>query len=415
MKALVIDFGLCVEHSLALLRNGYFDEVYYYVPWQDAFPRYLYALIGTGFEDEGLIRIQRFYEYLDKVDVVAVFDTFLGDLVKYLRDKGYKVFGPGQEEQLENDRYLAKKLQKKLGLPTQEFELVKGLSNLRKYLQQNTNKVVKLNTFRGSLETFIHYDYDYSKPFLDHLAIELSVLQDKIDFLVEDFIDGIEPGTDLYVVDGQLPDKYLWGFEIKGAGYCAKADTRDNIPKPLRTIDEKFAEVFKKYKARTLFSTEVIVDDKGDGYLIDLCIRAPMPCPSACEMVVFKNWPEIIHRGAEGELVQPDIDEDIKYVASVSLESEWANERFLEVKFPTEYRQFIKFRKVLKHEDNYYVVPGFSSVCAVVGYGKTLEEAIDMCKRIADEVKAYQLEHNYTGFEKIHFEIEKLEKLGYKF
>jgi len=414
MKALVIDFGLCIEHSLALLGNR-IDTVYYYVPWQDAFPRFLNALIGRGYEDEGLMRIDRFWDYVDAVDYIVVFDTYLGDLVHFLRQKGYKVFGAGPEEMLENDRWYSRKLQKKLGLPTQETIRLIGFENLKKYLKENENKVVKLNTYRGSLETFTHYDYKSSEPLLEHLEVELSVSKKYVEFIIEDFVGVIEPGYDFYVVDGEYPDKVLWGYEKKGSGYIAKVENYNEMPKALLDIAEKYKKVFEKYQARTFYSTEIRVDERGKGYLIDNCIRVPMPCPSACEMIVFKNWDEIITQGAEGILVNPEIDENIKYVASVSLESEWANEHWLAVEIPEEYRKFIKLRKHLKDGDKYFAVPGFSSICAVVGYGSTIDEAIEMCIEIANSVKAYQIEYNYTGLQTIKEDIAKGEELGLKF
>jgi hypothetical protein len=760
MKALVYDFGLCIEHARRLLGNK-IDTVYYYVPWQDAFPRFLNALIGRGYEDEGLIRIERFWDYIDEVDLIVVFDTYLGDLVHFLRNKGYLVFGTGQEEILENDRYYAKKLQKKLGLQTQDFERIVGFEKLKQYLKENKNKVVKLNTYRGSLETFTHIDYKSSEPLLEHLEVELSVAKNYVEFLVEDFVGVIEPGTDFYVVDGEYPDKVLWGYEKKGcydeqteiltdkgwkyfkdldgtervltlnisdnrhytiewqkptryicydyegkmleiknnnvdllitpdhnllvlvgeqntksgkliiekngkkyytgrrerklikakdldlskpfcmpfpnpklksgeknfkiqigkhkftkkqlaillgfylsegcvdkrgritisqfkyvkefekrlnelpvkfkktkygfslsdkdlanylrqfgkagdrfipdiiknssqyilktflecfclgdgselivykatrnkkkekiarkyytkskkladdlqeilikcgiqstitkhknrelytisehpiyrknfiskgqakwvnykgkvycvtvpnhiimvrrngkpiwcgnSGYVAKVEDYNNIPKALKDITDTYKKVFKQYQARTFYSTEVRVDEKGKGYLIDNTLRMPMPCPSSCEMVAFKNWDEIIIEGAKGNLVNPVIDEDVKYLASVSLESDWADNHWLAVEIPEEYRQFIKFRKHLKDGDKYYAIPGFSSICAVVGYGKTLDEAIDMCIKIAEQVKAYQIEYNFTGLQQIKEDIEKGEKLGLKF
>jgi hypothetical protein len=786
MKALVYDFGLCIEHSRALIGDK-IDTVYYYVPWQDAFPRFLNALIGRGYEDEGLIRIERFWDYIDKVDLIVVFDTYLGDLVHFLREKGYLVFGAGQEEILENDRYYAKKLQKKLGLPTQDFERIIGFEKLKQYLKENKNKVVKLNTYRGSLETFTHIDYKSSEPLLEHLEVELSVAKNYVEFLVEDFVGVIEPGTDFYVVDGEYPDKVLWGYEKKGSGYVAKIENYDNIPKALKDITDAYKKVFNQYKARTFYSTEIRVDEKGRGYLIDNCVRCfdeqtevltdkgwkyfkdlngteqiatlnpetleieyhkpyayqkywyegemiqlsspkkaidllitpdhmvwgfakthttggkrvwgklkpylasdlpyilkiprtgvwkgkkieyfvlpeykkewvsghkwnstpegsikkiyhlpalaikmenwlkffglylaegscsanntacdiaqsktskrrkeieeilnslpfkwsvakngayrissvqlvnylkpfgkcyqkyvpdfikgltpelikcflygfwlgdgskknkskiyfttsrqladdiqelifktgevanvyerkvkgtkmsvkggktyirnhnqyvittkptkkcfyfekrirrknqqyikkvnykgyvydvtvpnhiiyvrrngipiwsgncPMPSPSACEMIAFKNWDEIIIEGAKGNLVNPVIDEDVKYLASVSLESDWADNHWLAIEIPEEYRQFIKFRKHLKDGDKYYAIPGFSSICAVVGYGRTLDEAIDMVVKIAEQVKAYQIEYNFTGLQQIKEDIEKGEKLGLKF
>jgi hypothetical protein len=148
MKILVYDYGLCTEHAIRLARDGHM--VFYYVPWQDAFPQSTKALIGEGLE--GLHRIKDFWDYIDKVDIIVFFDNYCGDLVDYLRKKGYKVFGAGSAEKLELDRIKQKEILKTVGLPVGEYEVIHGLSALREYLKENEDKYVKINAFRGDVE-----------------------------------------------------------------------------------------------------------------------------------------------------------------------------------------------------------------------------------------------------------------------
>lgn len=408
---LVYDFGLCVSHALRLARD--FKTVYYFCPWQDAFPKFINGLIGRGYENENMVRVLDFWAYVDKVDIIVFFDTYCGDLVNYLKLKGYRVFGAGLESELENDRWYSRKIQQKSGLPTQETHKIIGLENLRVYLQDKVDKVVKLNAFRGALETFIHINYKSSQPLLDHLATELGPIQTQIEFVVEDKVGIIEPGYDGYIIDGKFPNKGLFAYEMKGSGYVAAVQDYTNIPKSVKLINDGLSSSFAKYKARTLYSSEVRVDEQGVGYLIDNTIRAGMPGPSSVMMEIFENFSEIIYNGAMGIMTQPDIK--YKYGCAVGLDSGWADEHWLEVEVPEDIRKYVKLRKHIKVEDKYYAVPGFSSLCAVIGLGETLEQAIQDCKDRIEQISAYQIEKNTSGLDSIIDSIKQGEELGLKF
>lgn len=409
MKILVYDFGLCTEHAIRLARDGH--TVFYFVPWADAFPKSTKALIGEGLE--GLTRIKNFWDYVDKVDIIAFFDTHCGDLVKYLRDKGYKVFGAGEAELLELDRIKQKEILKKVGLPVGEYKVCHGLKELREYLESFEDKYVKLNIFRGDLETFHHKDYKSSLPLLDHLAYELGAKQDQIDFIVEDTIEGVEPGYDGFVIDGNYPEITLYGYELKGAGYIGRVCFDKQLPQALRLINQKLASFFKVTNARTMFSTEVRVGEDRKGYLIDPCVRAPMPIPSAIEIEIYKNFSDIIIQGAQGKLVKPQ--PIAKYGVGVCLESEWAQNHWLEVEIPKEIRQWVKLRMACKIDDKYYAVPGFTSICSVIGLGNTIDEAIEKCKKRVELIDAYLIEKDVGGLEKIKEIIEEGRKFGISF
>ena len=285
-SALVYDFGLNVEMALKLCEV--YDKVYYYCEWRDAFPKADKALIGTGFEDEGLVRINEFWEYVDYVDAIYFFDTYTGDIAEYLKRKGYNVFGGGNAEMLENDRWFGRQLQKKVGLPAQRTVKIKGVSNLRQYLQDNDDVVVKINMFRGDLESFYSKNYEASKTILDYYASVLGLRQELVEFIVEDYLPGIEPGTDLYIVDGKYPNYGLFAYEMKGAGYAAKVMKYEDIPEQVRLVNDKLAVFFEKLKARTLFSTEVRIDERDKkGYLIDSTVRC---FDDKTEILTEKGW-----------------------------------------------------------------------------------------------------------------------------
>lgn len=268
-KILVYDYGLCTEHASRLARDGH--EVYYFVPWENAFPKSTPALIGENFD--GLKRILNFWDYVDKVDIIVCFDTYFVDIAEYLWKHGYNVFVAGKSEILENNRWKSRLIQKELGLPVQSTKLIKGLDNLINFLKNNNNKVIKINTFRGDFETLKHTTYDETQAqYLGDIQRNVGAKSKLLEFIVEDLIEGVEPGHDGFVVDGEYPDWVMYGYERKGIGYIGRVVKYNELPKPLKLVTDKLKIVLKKLTPnRTFFSTEIIVDKKGTPYLIDPC------------------------------------------------------------------------------------------------------------------------------------------------
>jgi len=409
MKILVYDYGLCTSHAQKLAEQG--NMVFYYVPWQDAFPQSTKALIGEGLE--GLHRITNFWDYVNKVDYIVFFDNYCGDLVDYLRKKGYRVFGAGRAEQLELDRIKQKDILKTVGLPVGEYKIIHGLSALREYLKENRDKYIKINAFRGDVETFHHKDYKSSLPLLDHIAYKLGIKQEELDFIIEDTIPGVEPGYDGFVVDGKYPEITMYGYELKGAGYIGRVVLDAGLPPAIKEVNTKLAPFFRATKARTIFSTEIRVGKDRKGYLIDPCVRAPMPVPSAIEIEIYKNFSDIILNAAEGKMIKPQ--PIAKYGVGVSLESEWAENHWLEITIPEEIRQWVKLRMAVKLENKYYAAPGFTSICSVIGLGNTIDEAAEKCKKRVEMVDAYMLDKDTSGIDKIKEIIDEGRKYGINF
>jgi hypothetical protein len=407
---LVYDFGLFTEQAARLARD--FGRVYYFCPWQDAFPKIEKSLIGQDFD--GLIRISSFWDYVDEADIIFVPDTHTGDLVEFLKSKGYKVVGPGKAEILELNRILGRKVQKELGLPTQETYVLKGLEKLREFLKNTKEQFfIKLNTFRGTIETFRHIDYESSEPLLDHIAYESGPEQHILEFIAEKALEGIEPGGDHIFSGDSIFYPTMYGFELKGAGYIGKIVDEKNYPEPLKKIDDALSIVLEELNYSFFYSTEVIVTKDKKGYLIDPCIRLAAPVVSALQTELIENYSEVVYGLATGEKIQPRYK--AKYGGGVAFESEWAQNHWLKVSFPKELRQWIKLRMAMKFNDAYYAVPGFTSICSVIAIGNSPEEVFEQVKERSEKVKAYLLEKNLSGLEQLKKIIKDAKDYGIDF
>jgi len=396
---------------MALKLCEVYDKVYYYCEWRDAFPKADKALIGIGFEDEGLISIDNFFDYVDDDEVGAIyfFDTYSGDIAEDCKRRGKTVFGGGNAEMLENDRWFGRQLQKKVGLPTQPTVKIKGIEKLREYLKANDNVVVKINKLRGDLESFYSKNYESVETILDYYASVLGLRQELVEFIVEDYIPGIEPGTDLFIVDGKYPNYGLFAYEMKGAGYAAKVMKYEDIPEQVRLVNDKLAIFFEKLKARTLFSTEVRIDERDKkGYLIDATVRAGLPVPTSVEMEIYDNFAEAIKEAAHGNLIE--LKPRWQYGVGVALDTNLTDEPWLNIQIPEKLRKFYKFRKVLKFKNKYFVIPKMPGIVTVLGFGNTLDDAIEMCKQNMEQVYGVGLQKNIGGLLAIKEEIEKAKK-----
>ncbi len=409
-KFLIYDFGLCTEIAVRIAREGH--EVYYFCPWQSAFPSMNRALIGEGLD--GIKRVKWFWDWVDKVDYICFFDTHTQDIATYLRDKGYKVFAPFKGENLELERQKGRKIQRVLKLPTQETVIIKGLDNLKKYLQKVKNKWIKLNTFRGVIETWHHKEFNTSSAqYLEKLGYDLGPKRNEVEFIIEDSIEGVEPGFDGLVVDGNYLSSCMYGYEAKGAGYIGRVIPYKKLPKPLKEVNDKLSIVFKRLKTRSFFSTEVRVGKDKKGYLIDPTVRFPMPIPGAIELEIFENIVDAIINACEGKIT--NLRPLARYGAGVCLESDWCQNNWLNIEFPPKMRRWIKLRMACKVDGKYYAVPGFTSICSVIAIGNSIEEVVKLVKERVKMVEGRELDKETGGLDLIVEEIKKGRKLGIEF
>lgn len=467
-KVLVYDYGLFPELAASLKNNkNGFGEVYYFVPWQDDFPSSDKQKIGTEFK--GLTRVQKFWEYVDKADVIVCFDTYAGDLMDYLRTQGYAVWGGGRAEELELDRWKMRVMQHKAGMPTQQSLLIKSVDDLELYFQGIKNKVKEdtgtedentinliweriqkkydnfsedfyfgdleqlkkewvngakdkyvKNPMRGNIESFFAPNYEDSLAKFNALDEKLGhrAGAKEVEFIIEEKLKGVEPGWDGIQINGKALTPTLYGIEKKGSGYIGRIIDYDNMAEPIKYINkEMLGMIEEKYSPSASFvSTEFLLTKDGKAFLIDPCVRNPAPIGSAIYSELYINLPDIIWAGAHGEMVTPELY-PAKYCAGVNFGSAWASEHEMEPYYDKDIEQWVKFRKAYSYNKKIYSIAGFESVCTVIGFGDTPEEAVKQVKERAEKVHGTQLDTGTSGLDDILEEdIPKLEEMtGQKF
>lgn len=416
----VVDNGLFVELAVKLAK--WFGRVYYIKPWQgSAFPKSNDQLIGQGLPGVEVVRYLWDTNgdggrFVDDVDLFVFPDVYLGDYQEELIRQGKRVFGSRRGDELELFRDESKKYFKKIGLPIGDYEVIKGIDSLREFLKENNDQYVKISLTRGDFETFHSLNYKLAEPKIDELEARLGAKKYNIEFIVEAAIHGVETGYDGFCVDGQYPETALAGFEIKDKCYLMKVLPYKDLPSQITDFNKAVAPALKQYNYRNFVSTEIRIEKKSKTpYMIDFCARCGSP-PSEIMLELIENLPDIFWFGAEGQCI--DIEAKHKWAAEILLESAWADTNWQAVQFPPKFREWVKLRNATKINNEYYVVPQSSScpeIGAVIGMGQTMEEAIEMAKEVASNVRGYFVESFPSALDNAVEEMEKLEAFGISF
>jgi predicted RNase H-like HicB family nuclease len=386
---LVYDHGLYLELAIRLSRD--FGRVLYYSPWESSYPKSNSRRVGEGIE--GIERVSSPWAHYDEIDLWVFPDTCEGYLQEYLANRGCRVWGSRRGEQLELDREESKKLCAAAGIDIGPYKVVTGLDALRKHLKKNADQWVKISCTRGDMETFHAKTYALAEPRLDELEHNLGAKKKVMEFIVEEAIEpAIETGYDGYCIDGRFPKGAMTGVEAKDEAYVMKATTYRELNPLVRGVNDKLRPLLKGFGYRGFISTEIRCTPEGKAYLIDPCARCGSP-PNELQQIMIDNLADIMWEGSEGILVEPEFS--ATFGAQLLLLSDWADQNWEQVKFPSTVRDNIKFYNMTIIEGNYYVIPqkvGMPHFGAVVATGDTLDEAIEECKRIAEMIEGHLID-----------------------
>lgn len=417
IKAVVIDNIGGLYLPIALNLSKYFD-VYYHSITQSPFPRMSYCEVGTGLE--GITIITDFWSNINNFDVFIFPDIYCKDWAFYLRSIGKKVWGGSPSEDLEINRKFFKECLSSNKMDVAPTKYIMGIKALGLYLKNISDKWIKVSYYRGDMETFHHINWRQSEVWLNSLSNSLGPLGEELEFMVEDSIDSIaEIGGDGYVVNGENPDSFLWGLEVKDLGYLGKASKYSDMPQPITQIYEQFRPTLQKYNDTGFYSTEIRVGEDGKNYFTDPCMRAGSP-PSNVYMEMITNWDEIIIGGVNGEVVEPRFKG--AYGVEIILKSGECQTEYMPVSFDEKYKDNIKLKGNFILNGRNYVIPlnqagihmeEFGSV-VVIGdnVDKIVNEAID----IANSIDCYGLNFAENALDKAKESLNRVEQsLNVKF
>jgi hypothetical protein len=199
------------------------------------------------------------------------------------------------------------------------------------------------------------------------------------------------------------------------SGYVGQVKAMEDFPTPLQKVDKAFQGIFKGYDYRMFYSTECRIGKDGKPYMIDFTARMGNP-PWGLYTLLYKNISNIIWSGANGQLVDPEVN--AKFGAILMIKSEWANkENWCPVDYPSHLRDFIRISNGCIIDKQHYSIPlrmGLKEIGCVLGMGDTLQEAMDSCVDNSKHLGGVDVDVDPLVFEDAQKEIEKAEEFGIK-
>jgi hypothetical protein len=404
--ALVCDTGIFLHIARRLARD--YKTVYYWSPWEMAFPHFRDDIIGDGYGD--IIRVESVESVADKIDLAVFPDIGYSDLQKQFVAAGVPVWGCRNADELEAKRGKFIEVLKTTGLPVPTVEKIKGITNLRLYLADHPDHYIKVDTYRGDFETFHFRSVEEDDAILDEMASKLGPLKENLVFWVFAPIDTeIEDGVDTYCIDGHWPKAVIHGMEHKDSSFIGAFQKFDDLPEEVSCVNKSFSPILAGYGYRGFFSTEVRITKDDESFFIDPTCRAPSP-PSqvVCEMT--GNLGEIIWNGANGILVEPEQTARFGAQAIFKVDRDlWGV-----FKIPEEIDQFVKISFSCKCNGLICVPPdpqGIAEVGWCVGIGDTMEGAINHLREVIDQMPE-GVHVEFSTLADILKEMEAAEELG---
>ena len=390
---LTYDSGLYSELANGLGKHG--DKTYYFTPYHAGFfPLYTDYSIGQGYEHTE--KIKYFFDRVDEADCICNFDVGSNDMIAFLRKHfpNKPLFGSGKGEKLENSRWGLKKVLKSVGLVSAAGVKLKGVHALSDYLLKNPDKFVKVDIFRGTINSFHAKDYKSVEQLMEYLEHELGGFSEDFEFVVEDTIPSSQEwGVDTFFDGNDFVKPYLFGVELDKDCYIGKVS--ETLPKPLQETMDKLRPVLKELDWRGCISTEEkVLKDKH--YFLDICARSANPLGLIYPEFI-DNWPEMVFDIASKKPAK--LETKVKYVGCVPLYSKHTKRSDVQVNFPPKLRSNVKFMTGYSKDKKWYAIKNSPEevVAVVVAGDSTVDGVVKQLKKYVGEVDAYGIDKNAIG------------------
>lgn len=371
--AAFVDVGLFGHVARRLASE--FKKVYY-VPacWETAFPKLKDAVVGDGYPE--IEWVESIWEVADKIDLAVYPDIGRAFEQQILLKMGIRVWGSRHADGLEARRGLFLKAIETTSLPIPKHKVVTGMSDLRKYLADSDGKkFLKVSTWRGNFETACFRSMAEDESLLDDWSMKMGPLREKVKIFVFDEIETvIEDGCDTHRAGGKWPSIVVHGMENKDKSYLGTFCPFDELPDPVRKVNEEFGPILDGYGYAGPFSTEVRITEEGLGYFIDLTARYGSP-PSQVQCEMIANMGEIAWYGANGICVDPEPADKFGVQALFSVD----REDWQVFKLPPEIEKHVRIGFSCMVDGMVCVPPdpqGASEIGWLCATGSTIEYAI---------------------------------------
>jgi hypothetical protein len=414
MKFLVLDSGgLCVDMARAIGADG--NEVFYYCPWQNGFPKFQDGAVGFGIPE--IKKVLDYAPYLDQVDVIFIPDTGLGPLGHYLREKGYAVFSAGLGETLEADRARSVEIMNSLGIETPETHTVRGVKEAKAFFKKafsvtETNQsapgkyFVKLNIWRGTQDSFPVENLQLAEYMLGGLESKFGPFAQSLELIIQKKVEGIECGFDALVVNGRFLKPLMIGFESSNSyvGYMSEDAS-------IWTEDlKKFETYLETVNYRGFFSVEAFFDGKTNRY-VDITARTPLPL-GLLYPTFSPNFPGLIHDIAQGRCDSSHFETGT-FLGGAEIECDNVKTEWL----PLTVGKNTRLIRYMMQEGQAFSIPGGEATIGIVcAKGHSLEEVEQGIQKEAEDLNIFFSKCSVDFLNQVRTDyIKPLKDLGFDF
>lgn len=415
--ACVVDYGTFISVAEKLAET--MKTVYYHSPYETEYQDVRDCVKGEGLDKA--IRLDELLDpaTLDRIDLFVFPDIGFGPLQRLLQKMGKAIWGHMGATDLELYRDLFLDTLKNVGLPTIHSEELIGVSALANYLKKNDNKWIKINRFRGNMETWHHENFEQSARMLDSLAVVFGGVKEYITFLAQDDIKSdMEVGYDGWCIDGQFPSHSFQGYEKKNELYLGSWLADKDLPDEIKVVNKAMAPILANYGYKNWWATEIRVSD-GIPYFIDPTPRMPGQTGEH-QLESIANLADVIWHGANGVMIEAKVrwkfaaeatlHYDIESVDS-AIGSEWAS-----LRIPKEAERWVKLYHYCKLGDlHHFPMDSTDEIGVVIGGGNTVQGAIDDLGEHLELLKGLPVHANATGFASLLGSIKEAEEQGITF
>ena len=412
VTACVRDYGYFISLAEKLAQT--YKKVYYSSPVDSE-----YRDIKTRVFGEGIPNVERLDNPFDPkcfndIDLFIYPDVGFSEEQLHLRELGKAVWGAFDATDFELYRTLFLEFIEELKLPCAPYVICNGLTELQEHLADVKDKWIKVDEFRGNMETWHHIDYEHSEPQLTRMALVFGGAKEEITFIVQDAIPTkIELGYDGWTVDGKYPSACFQGYEKKNELYLGSLQKYGDMPKQTQEINEAISPRLKEMGYRCWMATEIRVKD-GKPFFTDPTFR--MPGQTGEQLLeTCENLPDVVWYGANGILLEPKYK--YKYAVSATMHycaqvgDEWGI-----ISVPKEIKQWVKPCHYGFIDGRYHFPPDNANDLGVVlGCGDSIIEALKHLRQNIDKMKNEPISFELDGFFDLLSAIRKAQKQGMKF
>lgn len=382
ITVLVSDGGLFLPFARRMAESC--KRVIFHNPDRCSFPSLKQGVVGDGFPD--IESTLDFWPMIDEVDLFCFPDISQAGLQEYLVSIGKSVWGSRSGDSLEIGRERFMRFLGESGLSVPKFSVAVGVSELREHLKPLRDQYIKISRWRGDLETTHWRDWTMDKGWLDWLAVNLGPLAEHVRFLVFPKIEtDLEIGADTIFVKDQWPKMMLSGLEAKDLSYFGAVKAREEMPDAIQEVISAATPFLTKCGYTNQISFEVRVKDDL-ALWIDATQRASQP-GSASQQLLWKNFPEIVWAGANGELVEPE--PVAKYSIECMVTSKPGKDCWDVVELPKSIDRSVRFSSC-GFDGGCYVFPPDEFHDGELGWlcatGDTPIETLESAKEICDQL-----------------------------